>query len=244
MPIDFPFYNGRPAAFTAGQWLLLVASVAAAIGVLGITLPLFPSGPASFLPGLLFAGIPLATLAMLAPRHWTAIFRRPRLRDLGWMVAFALLNIAITFAVGFVVQATLGAAPNPAVALLSEMGALDRVVFFLRTAPQLLGEEIFTLLPFLAVMHLAQARLHATRRTAIVAAWLLSAVWFAAAHLPTYDWNIVQCLAIIGSARLVLTLPFMLTKNIWVSTGAHILNDWLILGLAMLGPALQQGGAT
>jgi hypothetical protein len=33
---------------------------------------------------------------------------------------------------------------------------------------------------------------------------------------------------VIGSARMVLTLPWILTKNIWVSTGAHIINDWLI----------------
>jgi hypothetical protein len=31
------------------------------------------------------------------------------------------------------------------------------------------------------------------------------------AHLPTYSWNLVQCIAIIGSARLVLTLPWIMT---------------------------------
>ena len=244
MPTDFPFYNGRPAALTGRQWLLVVAAVALGIAVLVLTLPLLPTGPFAFLPGLLFAGIPLAALAWVAPQHWTAIFRTPRLRDFGWMVAFALLNIAVTFAIGTLVRATTGAAPNPAIDLLAGMTIGERVLFFLKTAPQLLGEEIFTILPFLALLHLAHGRLQATRRTAIVAAWLLSAVWFAAAHLPTYDWNIVQCLAIIGTARLVLTLPYMLTKNIWVSTGAHILNDWLLFGLVLAGRAVQGGAGT
>jgi membrane protease YdiL (CAAX protease family) len=35
---------------------------------------------------------------------------------------------------------------------------------------------------------------------------------------------------VIGSARLVLTWAYVWTKNIWVSTGAHIINDWAILG--------------
>jgi len=43
---------------------------------------------------------------------------------------------------------------------------------------------------------------------------------------------------VIGTARLVLTLPWILTKNIWVSTGAHIINDWLLLGGVVLGAGL------
>lgn len=34
--------------------------------------------------------------------------------------------------------------------------------------------------------------------------------------------------------RIVLLLPYVITRNIWVSTGAHILNDWAIFGLGML----------
>jgi membrane protease YdiL (CAAX protease family) len=37
----------------------------------------------------------------------------------------------------------------------------------------------------------------------------------------------VQCFLVIGTARLVLLTGYIVTKNIWVSTGAHIINDWL-----------------
>jgi len=37
---------------------------------------------------------------------------------------------------------------------------------------------------------------------------------------------------------MVLTLPWILTKNIWVSTGAHIANDWLLFSLSLLGAVL------
>jgi membrane protease YdiL (CAAX protease family) len=49
---------------------------------------------------------------------------------------------------------------------------------------------------------------------------------------------VVQCIIIIGSARLVLTLPWIMTKNIWVSTGAHIVNDWLLFLMGLLGSSL------
>ena len=46
----------------------------------------------------------------------------------------------------------------------------------------------------------------------VLLAWLLSAIPFALLHLPTYQWDWVQCLAIIGTARLVLSLGYLLTR--------------------------------
>ena len=66
-------------------------------------------------------------------------------------------------------------------------------------------------------------------------AWLISAVWFGAAHLPTYGWNLAQAMIVIGGARLVLSLAFIRSKNLWVSAGAHILNDWSIFTVALIG---------
>ena len=101
--------------------------------------------------------------------------------------------------------------------------------------PQLFGEEIFTILPLLAILWLAVNKLHLPRRAGVTIAWILSAVIFALLHLPTYNWNVVQCLVIIGTARLILSLAYLLTKNLWVSTGAHVLNDWTLFGLGLLG---------
>jgi membrane protease YdiL (CAAX protease family) len=61
---------------------------------------------------------------------------------------------------------------------------------------------------------------------------------FAAEHLPTYDWNVVQALRGVGVARLILTLPYIMTKNLWVSTGAHVLNDWIIFSVSLLGTSM------
>ena len=58
------------------------------------------------------------------------------------------------------------------------------------------------------------------------------------AHLPTYDWNILQCLVVIGGARLILSLAYIKTKSIWVSTIAHVLNDWVLLTLPFFSVAV------
>jgi len=76
------------------------------------------------------------------------------------------------------------------------------------------------------------------RKGAIIGAWLITSVLFGLIHLPTYDWNLIQCIVVIGSARMVLTLPWIMTKNIWVSTGTHIINDWLLFTTGLLGAGL------
>ncbi|WP_405139841.1 hypothetical protein [Nocardia sp. NBC_01388] len=51
--------------------------------------------------------------------------------------------------------------------------------------------------------------------------------------MPTYDWNFAQAFIVIGGARLVLTL-YIRTKNLWGSSGAHIINDWALFTQAVL----------
>lgn len=239
---DFPFYAGTPVALSVGQWLFLMASVVVAFAALVAPVP-WPGGPwAPMIPALFFAVIPLAALAQVAPGHWKLIFGKVGWRELRLMLGFVLLNLVVSLAVAVVVRSFAEVTPNAAAAGLAAMGTADRVIFFAKTLPQLLGEELVTLLPFLALLTLLTARFGVGRRGAVIGAWLLSSLLFGLIHLPTYDWNWVQCIVIIGSARIVLTLAYILTKNLWVSTGAHIINDWVLFGAAVLGAGLANQG--
>ncbi|MNG99657.1 CAAX amino terminal protease self- immunity [compost metagenome] len=92
-----------------------------------------------------------------------------------------------------------------------------------------------SILPFLAILWFCHTKLGLTRKSAIIIAWLSTALIFGAMHLPTYDWNFLQCFLVIGTARIVLLSGYIITKNIWVSTGAHIINDWLLFtGMVLL----------
>ncbi len=91
--VDFPFYNGVPIELSVGKWILVWASVA--VGILALMFIPQPNNLVAILPRALFVAIPLAVLALVAGRHWSAIFRRVRLVDVGNMFFFAALNIVI-----------------------------------------------------------------------------------------------------------------------------------------------------
>jgi membrane protease YdiL (CAAX protease family) len=235
---DFPFYNGAPVGLSAWQWLFVMAAVAAGFAVLVAPIP-WPAGPlGAMIPAVLFPLIPMVALAQVAPGHWKALFGKVGWRELRLMVGFALLNIVVSMSVGAIVHALADVTPNAATAQLSGMDTVGRIAFFAKTIPQLFGEEVVTLLPFLALLYGLTNRFGVGRKGAIVGAWLISSLLFGLIHLPTYDWNLIQCIVVIGSARMVLTLPWILTKNVWVSTGAHIVNDWLLFTVSLLGAGL------
>lgn len=233
---DFPFYNGAPTSISNRQWLFVLAMVVA--GFLALSLPWPQGGLWPFVPAALLPGLPLLALAYVAPGHWQAIFAKVGRREVKLMIGFALLNIVLSMSVGTIVGALTEVTTNTSTAHLGDLDLAGRIIFFARIVPQLFGEEVLTLLPFLALLQWCTTRGGMGRKSAILVTWLTTSLIFGLLHLPTYDWNWIQCLVIIGSARVVLTLPWILTKNLWVSTGAHVLNDWMLSAMSLLGAAL------
>lgn len=235
---DFPFYRGTPVTLSTRAWWMLMASVAGAFLFLAISASWSAALLWQLVPAVMLAAVPLITLAGLAPGHWHCLFGKVGLRELRLMLGFAMLNIVISMGLGFIVWALTQVASNGSTAQLGATDTLGRMVFFAKTLPQLLGEEVITILPFLALLHWLTYKLGWSRKGAILLAWFATSVMFGMLHLPTYDWNWVQCLVVIGGARMVLTLPWIMTKNMWVSTGAHITNDWLLFAAGLWGAGL------
>lgn len=234
---DFPFFRGQPLSLSGGQWAVILAAVAIGFACLTVNDSILADDLGVFVRTLLFPAIPLLALRLVAGPHWRSLFRRLHRVDLAWMLGIAVVNLVITILLGFLVLKLFGADINGAVVGLVGQSAMERELFFLRSLPQLFGEEVLTILPFLFVLHVAHDRLGLSRTQSVLMAWLLSSVLFGLVHLPSYQWNLIQCLVVIGSARLILSLAYIKTKNIWVSTGAHIINDWLIFGFVILASA-------
>lgn len=235
---DFPFYNGIPAFISNSQWVFVMAMVV--VGFLLLASPIdWPDGAFwQFIPAILMPGIPLFALAYVARGHWQVIFGKVGAREVKLMFGFALLNLIVSMTVGVIVHALADVTSNGFAVQLGSLDMAGRIAFFVKTIPQLFGEEVITILPFLALLQWFSKSFGMGRKGAIIGAWLLTSLIFGLLHLPTYDWNWIQCVVIIGSARLVLTLPWIMTKNIWVSTGAHIVNDWLLFTMTLLGAGL------
>ena len=226
---DFPYYAGIPQTIRSSGWWIVLAATVAGFAALVTPMPFQDGIATGWLRVAAFVGLPLLALAIAAPGRWTAIFGRVGVREVLLMFGFALLNIIITMSVGLAIKAFGTTSGNDGIVDAANLEGLRMANFFAKVAVQLLGEELITILPFLALLAFLHNKAGWGRNSAVLAAWLVSAVAFGLIHLPTYDWNVVQCVAVIGSARLVLTWAYVWTKNIWVSTGAHILNDWAIL---------------
>jgi membrane protease YdiL (CAAX protease family) len=238
---DFPYYRGDPTTISATGWLIVLAAVAAGFSALVIPLPFEDGIATGWLRTAAFVGLPLIGLAIAAGGGWKAIFGRVGLREVKLMFAFAALNILVSMAVGFLVKRFGTVSANAGVADAAQLEGARLASFFAKTGVQLLGEELITILPFLALLTFLHTRAGLGRNAALLVAWFVSAIAFGLIHLPTYDWNWVQCVVIIGSARLMLTWAYVWTKNIWVSTGAHILNDFAIISATVFLAPLAAG---
>ena len=221
---DFPYYDGHPAAVGAAGWFVILLSVAVAFAALtAIPLRTFPL---NFLPALLFLAIPLLALRMVTGQYWKCLFRKVGLKDVALMFAFALLTILGSFGIALLLMQVLEFSGNPIAEAMRGMTNAQFASILAVTIPQLIGEELVAILPFLALLWLCVSRIGMPRRVGIVIALVISSLIFGAAHLPTYEWNWTQSLVVIGTARIILTLAYIVTRNLWVSAGAHIINDW------------------
>lgn len=232
---DYPFYNNKPVAISLSGWVLVLVLVA--LGFVGLTspLPFYGDISSQIVPPLLFVLLPLIGLALVVGSHWRALFFKVTLNDVSWMVLIALANLVVTVAVALLVQNVFDVQPNAAIEMLVAMDSPHQAMFFVKTIPQLMGEELITMLPFLAILQLCTRVMHWKLVPSVMLAWLLTAIMFGLFHLPTYQWNWLQCIIIIGSARLILTLAYIKTKNLWTSFGAHVINDWVLFSTVLLG---------
>ena len=227
---DFPFYADSPLTISGAGWLMVMVATVVGFAALGTPMPFEDNIVTGWIRGAIFVGLPLVALAREAPGRWKAIFRRVGFGDVLLMFGIAILNIIVTLSIGALLQKFGSVSANAGVAGAADLEGLRLANFFAKVGVQMLGEELLTILPFLAILAWLYGKAGMGRNAAVLAAWLLSAIIFGLLHLPTYNWNIAQCVLVIGGARVVLTLAYVWTKNIWVSTGAHVINDWTLIG--------------
>ena len=229
---DVPFYNGQPVQVAGWKWLVIV--LAAVAGFLALVLIPATGNLALLGTRILFVAIPAVAFIALTGGAWKAIFRPLKGKDVLTMLAFWAIYMVLSSVVAIIIKSADPGHVTANRATDSVSSASELVFFYLGTFIQLFGEELFSIIPFLAIAAVAYQRFKLSRKTSLIIAWLLTAVWFGAAHLPTYDWNFLQCFLVIGLARLVLTLAYLRTKNILVSFGAHLMIDWGIFTATLI----------
>lgn len=229
----FPYVDGVPAPIGPGGGLAIIGACAAAFAALTLLPHWIPGAGGTWAGAMAFVGLQLIGLMLAVGPAWTALFRRPRARDLLIALACVPLVFAVPAAVALGVVGDTHLVANAVIAQSGTLPPSRLLTLFAASGVQLLGEELVTILPLLVLM--AVLRRAGLRPGWVIGiGWLVTALMFGALHLPTYQWHWGQALLVIGSARLVLTGVYLLTRNLWASTLAHVVNDWSFLVFALL----------
>ncbi|WP_101926470.1 MULTISPECIES: CPBP family intramembrane glutamic endopeptidase [Luteimonas] len=229
----FPYVDGTPAPLGWQRGLVVLAACGLAFAALAWLPRWMPGVPGSWAGALAFVGLQLAGLGLAVGPSWRTLFRRPRWRDLLIALACVPLAFALPALVAWGVVGSANLSANAVIQNAGDLAPLQVVNLFAVSGVQLLGEELITILPLLVLMAaLHRARLHPWLVVGI--AWVATALMFGALHLSTYHWHVGQALLVIGAARLVLTGVYLLTRNLWASVLAHVVNDWWFLAFVIV----------
>ncbi len=223
----FQFYNPHLAAW---RWAVLAAVEAVALGVL-----LFSGVRVAGAAVFTFA--PLIALLLLAPDMLRKNLRLPTWRHVLLGLGLGVSALLVTSGVAILVMSLVETTANPINDVLASQSLAQNLLTLLVALVQLFGEELLTLIAFMGVYQLC-SRFWGGKAPGVVA-WVVSSVIFALVHLQTYGFNVLQVLLVIGVARMVLTLGYMITKNLAVSYISHIVDDNTIFLFTMLTAALR-----
>lgn len=228
--IDFPFYNGKPQMSMAGWLLLVIGLVLNAAFALGLW---------NYIPGARKLGIGILVvnvLVVLIPVAYCCrgklglVIRKPKLKDMKVVVICVIAYFAFTIAINMILMAfgVVGTS-NP----LGQVAARSPVGTIIILAVSLIGEEFFKLIAFILGMG-AVYGITNSRKTSLIAGTVFCCIIFGLIHLSTYDYNIPQCLLLIGIGCVIHLYPYLKTKNLTNSYLTHILIDLVVFVPVML----------
>lgn len=223
--VDFPFYDDDSVpAWHA--WLLIGVTLLVAV-VMNVTTFLQVGG--TVFKALLVFLLPLIALLFVAHGNIGTIIKKPRLGDIPLILIVTVLALVYSLAAGTLSTLITGATThgNPLMGETMDAGRIALIFV------QLFGEELFKINMMLGILLLLFRR-SGNRKSAIVIATLVTALVFGLAHYAAYG-SIVQILLVQGLGCIIDMFAYLKTKNILTSYAAHLLLDFIPLGLAALG---------
>ncbi|XZI53017.1 CPBP family glutamic-type intramembrane protease (plasmid) [Clostridium perfringens] len=70
-------------------------------------------------------------------------------------------------------------------------------------------------------------------KKSIIIDWTITSISFGLFHLPTYNWNLIQCI-LLGVSTIIDFYAYIKTKNIFIVFWVHYLYDLIPLVLCSL----------
>ena len=220
---DFPFYNGKPSSISNKQSVFLIFICILSICIFqSINMPkvIKPFFNLSF---ILLAFIPITK------SNWTKIFRKIHLEDIKLTFILTGLNLIISFYVFLFLYIffNINFNSNP-VSLNDNNSLFENITILFKLIPALFGEDLTRVIPFLCILQLSKNLFNISKKNSIIIAWIINSISFGLFHLPTYNWNLIQCI-LLGISSIIPFYSYIKTKNILILFGAHYLHDLITL---------------
>ncbi len=177
-----------------------------------------------------FVGFALVALIILGGRKaFRDLAPKPKARQIPLIFFYALLSMFL--AIGLA-QFVSNLQANPIIDIAAA-SPLFMVLTALLLVFQLFFEELVAVLSFVLVYQLLAQR-GLSHKACLLLALIFSVLLAAAVHIPTYNFNVVQSLLVIGGARLGLGIAYAHSKNFWIAYLAHLLYDGVLIALALI----------
>lgn len=223
---DFPFYNYIPIKINTIGWVILLTFMFLSIFVLFTNF-------FNIFSDLVFVLLNITSYFIVTKTKIKELFKPIKLKDLLKVIKYTLITIIMAFIFSNIMIRFVPLSSNPmAISGGSNKDLLHFILLRVDNILQLFGEEFLAITPFLFILQISFNKFGLPRRKSIIIALLLSSIFFGLLHLPTYNWNLLQSMLLIGVVRVFLTLSYMETKNIFISFLVHFLYDTILFAVA------------
>ena len=219
--IDFPFYNQKPQ-LSIKQWSLLLLGLIVEILLIfgfGSYIPFYNDLP-NVLTNIISILILFGPLYYCCRKKIGLIIKKPTLNDLKVDVICYILFLIVSPFLSFISRFLTG----ELVSHPSSGTTPDVLITVINIFMGLMSEELVKVISLLLVMGLIYY-FTTNRKTSVIVAIIVSCTVFGLLHLPTYGFNVIQCLIAVGAACIIHLYPYLKTKNIVNSYITHVLID-------------------
>lgn len=161
--------------------------------------------------------------------------RKPELNDIKLIILCVFGNFLLLFIITSIVTIINTIVPfNPleTIQYTGNFESLSNILLILANFLQIIGEELFRIIPFILIMHLVFKNTH-NRKLAIILGTFGCLLLTGLMHINSYS-NIIYCIVVMGFGSFFTLYAYLKSKNLLLSIIVHALYNLMVILIHML----------